>query len=135
MANYVITGTQSAVPGSNKTVLSTFVTTGALKRGKVYDVLTGANGMPADNYLQWDISRMTVDGTGPAVTPNALESADAAALATAKNNYSVEPTRTWAVQGVHGGLVCRRRGHDRKRSGWAFDWACKLGLNDSLPLI
>jgi hypothetical protein len=55
-------------------VLSVFATTDPLKRGKVYDVLIGTN------------------GTGTAVTPNALD--PAAALATAKSNYSVEPTAT-----------------------------------------
>ena len=56
-------------------MLSVFAITDPLKRGKVYDVLIGTN------------------GTGTAVTPNALDPA-AAALATAKSNYSVEPTAT-----------------------------------------
>jgi hypothetical protein len=94
MAKYAITGSQATVSGSYKTVLDVFATTGALRRGKVYDVLIGTNGTPADNYLQWDISRMTADGTGTAVTPQALDPADVAALATAKNNYSAEPTIT-----------------------------------------
>jgi hypothetical protein len=94
MAKYAITGTQASVSGSYKTVLDVFATTAALRRGKVFDVLIGTNGTPADNYLQWDISRMTADGTGTAVTPNALDPADAAASATAKNNYTAEPTVT-----------------------------------------
>ena len=81
--------------GSPKTVLSTFASNAtATRRGKIYDVLIGTNGVPADNYLQWDISRMTVDGTGTPVTPNALDPADAGALGAAKNNYTVEPTVT-----------------------------------------
>jgi hypothetical protein len=95
MAKYAITGTQSTVSGSYKTALAVFASnTTALRRGKVYDVLIGTNGTPADNYLQWDVSRMTVDGTGTAVTPNPLDPADAAALGAAKNNYTVEPTVT-----------------------------------------
>jgi hypothetical protein len=95
MAKYAITGTQSTVSGAYKTALSVFASNAtALRRGKVYDVLIGTNGTPADNYLQWDISRMTVDGTGTAVTPNPLDPADAAALGAAKNNYTVEPTVT-----------------------------------------
>jgi hypothetical protein len=94
MAKYAIIGSQATVSGSYKTVLDVFATTGALRRGKIYDVLIGTNGTPADNYLQWDISRMTADGTGTAVTPQALDPADVAALATAKNNYSAEPTIT-----------------------------------------
>jgi len=92
MAKYAITGAQAAVSGSYKTVLDVFATSGSLRRGKVFDVLIGTNGTPADNYLQWDISRMTADGTGSAVTPNPLDPADVAALATAKSNYTAEPT-------------------------------------------
>jgi hypothetical protein len=94
MAKYAITGTQSTVSGSYKSVLSIAATTGALRRGKVYDVLIGTNGTPADNYLQWDISRMTATGTASAVTPNPLDPADAAAAGTAANNYTAEPTIT-----------------------------------------
>ena len=63
MAKYAITGTQSTVSGSYKSVLSIAATSGSLRRGKVYDLLIGTNGTPADNYLQWDISRMTAAGT------------------------------------------------------------------------
>jgi hypothetical protein len=94
MAKYAITGTQATVSGSYKSVLSIAATTGALRRGKVYDVLIGTNGTPADNYLQWDISRMTATGTASAVTPTPLDPADAAASGTAASNYTAEPTIT-----------------------------------------
>src|SRR5271166_7074152 len=86
MAKYAITGAQPGVSGSYKTVLDVFATSGSLRRGKVYDILIGTNGTPADNYLQWDVSRMTADGTGTAVTPNPLDPADVAALATSKRS-------------------------------------------------
>jgi hypothetical protein len=94
MAKYAITGTQSTVSGSYKSVLSIAATSGSLRRGKVYDVLIGTNGTPADNYLQWDISRITAAGTATSVTPNPLDPADVAALGTAANNYTAEPTVT-----------------------------------------
>jgi hypothetical protein len=94
MAKYAITGTQSTVSGSYKSVLSIAATTGSLRRGKVFDLLIGTNGTPADNYLQWDISRMTAVGTATSVTPQALDPADTAALGTAANNYTAEPTIT-----------------------------------------
>ena len=94
MAKYAITGTQATVSGSYKSVLSIAATTGSLRRGKVFDLLIGTNGTPADNYLQWDISRMTAVGTATSVTPQALDPADAAALGTAANNYTAEPTIT-----------------------------------------
>jgi hypothetical protein len=94
MAKYAITGTQSTVSGSYKSILSIAATSGSLRRGKVYDLLIGTNGTPADNYLQWDISRMTAAGTATSVTPQALDPADVAALGTANNNYTAEPTIT-----------------------------------------
>jgi hypothetical protein len=33
---------------------------GSLRRGKIYDILVGTNGTPADNYLEWQISKATV---------------------------------------------------------------------------
>ena len=95
MAKYAITGTQASVSGSDKTVLSV-VASNAIqaRRGKVFDVLIGTNGTPADNYLQWDISRITAAGTSTSVTPQALDPADTAALALAGNNHTVEPTVT-----------------------------------------
>src|ERR1700730_4036384 len=95
MAKYAIGndlgGSQQSVATSYRTLVSMFATTGTLRRGKMYDILIGTNGTPADNYVEWDVSRMTADGTGTAITPNALDPADAPALGTAKANYTVEP--------------------------------------------
>ena len=94
MAKYAIGndlgGSQQAIAASYKTLVSMFATTGRLRRGKMYDILIGTNGTPADNYLEWDVSRMTADGTGSVITPNALDPADAAAAGTAQANYTVE---------------------------------------------
>lgn len=97
MANFsvsnILGGTQQAVAAANKTLVAAFCSA-TVKRGKVYDVLVGTNGTPADNAVVWDISRMTVDGTGTAITPTILDPADAAASATSKANYTAEPTVT-----------------------------------------
>src|SRR5215471_20853075 len=98
MAKYAIgndlAGSQQAIAATYKTLISVFAGSTA-RRGKIYDVLIGTNGTPADNYLEWDVSRMTLgDGTGSSVTPNALDPADAGALGTSKANYTVEPTVT-----------------------------------------
>src|SRR5262249_41644146 len=94
MAKYAIGndlgGAQQSLPATYKTLVSMFATTGSLRRGKLYDILIGTNGTPADNYVEWDVSRMTADGTGTAITPAALDPADAAALGTSKANYTAE---------------------------------------------
>lgn len=99
MANYSISnalaGTQQAVSTTYKTLIS--VTSSATpRRFKVYDVLIGTNGTPADNYMEWDISRQTAAGTGTSATPTILDSADSAALTVGLVNLTVEPTVTAA---------------------------------------
>lgn len=99
MARYAtsntIGGTQQAVSTSYKTLVAAFASSGtAVRRGKVYDVLVGTNGTPADNYMEWDISRQTADGTATTVTPLAIDPADSAMLGVSKANYTVEGTIT-----------------------------------------
>lgn len=98
MANYALSnvnaGSLQAVSSSYKSLVGIAATSGALRRGKVFDILIGTTGTPADNPMQWDMSRMTVAGTGTALTPVSLDPADVAALSTGTSNYTVEPTVT-----------------------------------------
>jgi hypothetical protein len=96
MANYTVANesTQQATAAAFKTQIAAFC--GATpRRGVLYDYFVGFNqSPPADNEIEIDIARMTVDGTGTAFTPNPLDPADAAALTTAKIGYTAEPTVT-----------------------------------------
>lgn len=95
--NNALGGTQQNVAATYKTLVSAFASNATqLRRGKVYDVLIGTNGTPADNVMTFDISRMTADGTGTTVTPVSLDPADAAMLGVSKANYTAEPTVTAA---------------------------------------
>jgi len=94
-ANNALGGTQQSLSSTYKTLLSLNASSAtALRRAKVYDVLIGTNGTPADNYMEWDVSAMTAAGTGTGVTPNKLDPADGAALTVATANYTAEPTVT-----------------------------------------
>lgn len=96
-ANNINAGTQQAVAATYKTLLSLTASSGtALRRFKIYDVLMGTNGTPADNFMEYDISRQTVAGTGTTTTSNALDPADTAALTVGLSNLTVEPTVTAA---------------------------------------
>lgn len=64
------------------------------RRIKVYDLVLGSDATPADNAAEYVLQRYTVDGTSTAVTPQALDGADPAALAEAGEAHSVEPTYT-----------------------------------------
>lgn len=64
------------------------------RRFKLYDLIFGSEATPADNAFLWQIQRCTTAGTGSAVTPNALDLADAAALFDVLENLTVDPTLT-----------------------------------------
>jgi hypothetical protein len=93
MAKYAIAGAQNTLTTTYKSAISG-VSSSTVRRQKIFDLLIGAGGTPADNILQWDISRVTAAGTNTAVTPVPLDPADAAALTTAGQNHTVEPTVT-----------------------------------------
>jgi hypothetical protein len=86
MANYSIDnllgGTQQATSSTYKTQISMTAASGtALRRIKLYDLLLGTNGTPADNYIEWDVSRQTAAASGgTTATALPLDPADAAAL-------------------------------------------------------
>lgn len=63
-------------------------------RGKIYSANFGSEASPADNPFLWQLQRCTTAGTSTAVTPQAKDPADAAALFAAGKNHSVEPTYT-----------------------------------------
>jgi hypothetical protein len=78
MANYGVTNStalagnaQQAVAATYKTLIATGASSGAanppvfsrLCRGKIYDILVGTNGTPADNFMEWDLARATISST------------------------------------------------------------------------
>ena len=99
MANYTATngstasaGTQQATATAYAGALLGLTTATTLRRGKIYDLLIGTNGTPADNFMEWDISRVTAASTATVVTPQPLDSADQAAIAIASANSSTHGT-------------------------------------------
>jgi hypothetical protein len=74
-----------------------------LRRGKVYDILIGTNGTPADNYMEWQVARLTAFSTTNAYAgvcsslSNQLDPADATMAAYAVVNSSIETDRTYTA--------------------------------------
>ena len=99
MANYA---TSNALGGTLITLSGTYVTiinaysssTTALRRGKIYDLLVGSLGSPADAYFEWDVSRfsVTISISATAVTPSPLDTADAAMLGVSYANSTADST-------------------------------------------
>lgn len=88
---YAVTGSR-AVAATLKTALG--LTSAATIRPRIYDLIFGTSGTPADNALNWLLQRFTAAGTATAATPVALDSADPAALGAGGSNHTVEPTYT-----------------------------------------
>jgi hypothetical protein len=65
-----------------------------MRRIKIYDLIVGSEATPADNAFLFVHQRTTAAGTSTAVTPQALDPADAAAVAVAGQNHTIEPTYT-----------------------------------------
>lgn len=89
-----LAGTKQVNTTTYKTQLALTAATATLTRGKVYDVLIGTNGTPADNPMEFDISRQTAAGTSTPVVPVALEGGDRAAGTVGSANFTVEGTIT-----------------------------------------
>ena len=87
-------GAGQAITGTYKTLLAATAQTTSLRRIKVYDVLIGTIGTPADQTYEWDVSRQTAAGTSTAITPVALDPADAAAFTVGSANFTAEGTIT-----------------------------------------
>jgi len=91
-------GTAQNLSTAYKTILSLRAITATLRRAWLYELLFGADGLPnaTDCAIVYDVSRQTVDGTATAVTPVALDPADAASGSQTDVNYTAEGTITAA---------------------------------------
>ncbi len=102
MAKYSITNGRTSGSGTQQSMATTYVgamigRTGATagpRPKKIYHALIGTNGTPADNFIEWDISRCTTASTATSATPQPLDPADATSLTTTTVNSSTFGTIT-----------------------------------------
>ena len=102
MANYALTNGSTSNAGTEQPTATTYVgailgVTGANsapRRVKIYDILIGTNGTPADNFMEWTVDRVTLASTATAATPLPLDTGDAAAVSTCTINSSTFGTIT-----------------------------------------
>lgn len=109
MSAFAIIGKQTPVSGANKTIGQLIGSATVVPR--LYEFTVSALGAPADNVLIYTAQRITVDGTGTALTPRSVQfssgiATEIAPISTYKNNYTVEPTYTaakelWGPQGIN----------------------------------
>jgi len=101
-SNNLLVGTQQALSTAYKTLLALTAATATLTSAEVFEFGVGTDGTPAENVVQYDISRQTAAGTSTAVTPVALNSAKGAARTVGSANFTAEGTITatssvWAM--------------------------------------
>ena len=103
MPNYTLTNGSTTGAGTQQNVTAAYAGptlgltcstanggTTTFRRGKVYDILVGTNGTPADAFIEWNLSRVTTSSTATFVAGPQLDSADAAhnGLATVNSTTS-----------------------------------------------
>lgn len=105
MANYAVTNStfeggvaQQAITANTSQGATISITasstSGPLRRGKVYDVLVGTAGTPADAYVEWSIARITTNSTATAFVATPLDPADGTALSVVTINSTTMGTVT-----------------------------------------
>lgn len=104
MSNYTLTNGSTTGGGTQQATTTTYVSpilvsgapTTTPRRGKIYDLLIGTNGTPADNFIEWDISRCTTVSTavaaGTLVAAQPLDQADAIAVSVCTVNSTGSAT-------------------------------------------
>jgi hypothetical protein len=94
MGKYALT-TQRASLSSSLSVGALQAPASGMRRIKVYGLEIGSEAVPANNANLWQIQRSTTAGTWTnARTPQALDSADAAAVSVGDDTATVDPTLT-----------------------------------------
>lgn len=94
-ASNSLAGTQQATAAAYKTQVS-LTAAGTPVRALVQEIDVGTPGTPADNYMEYDISRQTAVGTSTSATPNPLDTTFRASSTLAAVNYTAEGTVTAA---------------------------------------
>ncbi len=90
-------GKRYSIDGRDTNTLNTTILaliSAATIRPKIYDLIMGSDDTPADNAAEYVLQRFTAPGTSTSVTPQPLDPADPAALASAGEAHSAEPTYT-----------------------------------------
>ena len=86
-----------AIDGQDTNTATTTIlglTSATTVRPRIYDMVVGSDATPADNAAEYVLQRYTAAGTSTAVTPQGLDPGDPAALASAGEAHSAEPTYT-----------------------------------------
>jgi len=119
MKRFTINGNQAAAASTS--ILG--LTSAATIRPEIIGIRMGFPEAPADYAFNIQLNRHTAAGTSTSVTPQALDPADPASLASAGYNHSAEPTFT-------SGAVMLNAAFNQKDQ---FIWEMPIGRGVILP--
>lgn len=80
------------ITGCSSTSTNTTGSGGQLRRGKIYDILVGTNGTPADSYIEWDCTRATIGTSSPL----------AGGVSSVSSGMTLDPADSYGFQAVAG---------------------------------
>ncbi len=108
----------------NSTGTTALLGGGQLRRGKIYDIMVGTNGTPADNFMEFDVTRITMGassvlagGVSSISSALTLDLADTGFVAMAGINSSVETAFTVTTESWYLGMNQRA----------SYRWVCAPG--------
>lgn len=84
---------KSLCVAGNSSASQANVGAGAFRRGKLYDILVGTNGTPADNFMEYDIALITL-GTTPAGITTAL-------ISSLSSTFGLDPADVSFTSALH----------------------------------
>ena len=148
MANFTVTNTtgmgggnvqqaatttyKSLVVVGNSSATTATVGGGAYRRGKLYDLMIGTNGTPADNYYEFDVALITLATTPAGITGTlisslsstfALDPADTSFVAAIEINSTAEVGITALTEKWYLGINQRA----------SYRWVCAPGSEILYP--
>ena len=147
MANYGVTNSTIPAGNAQQSVTTTYKTlvlvaasttilnppvNAAGRRGKIYDLLVGTAGTPADNYMEWDVCRATVGATlawlgsiSSVSSAYPLDIADAGFSAFVLNNSSAETNIVATAEPFYVGINQRA----------SYRWVAAPGSEMVYPIV
>lgn len=150
MANYAIANStvngfgssQAGMSASYKTICAVAASTqanvtqgSALRRGKLYDILIGTNGTPADNFMEFIIQRATLVTSGSAWAGSLSSVSSALALDTADPNMGGFSAANSSNEGQVTLLSVPNPWYEGLNQRASYRWVCNPGSEIVYPAV
>lgn len=125
---------KSLITVANSSAAPTTLGAGLYKRGRIYDILVGTNGTPADNFMEFDVTRATIGTTPAAVTLgiSSLSSGFAADSADSGNSLNWIAINSTSEGGITPTTECWYVGINQRAS---YRWVANPGSELVWPAI